>query len=376
MSSADRLRQMPQTQPVVTAASPEEEEILHASIRAGSVAQIVVAVVAVLGLIYLLKLVLITILMSVLLAFILDPLVTVLQRIRIPRPFGSLVAVVLLVALVLGLSYFFYNRALDFATELPRYSGKIRDTVGKIRSQTSKIEENTRSVVAPPDKGAKPVPVRVQQSTGVTGVITEAGGTVLEVVLAVTFVPFLIYFMLTWKDHARAASVRLFPKEHRLLAHKTLGRISNMIRGFIIGNLLIGLVNTAVTVLVFWILGLKYFYFIGVISGFGSLIPYLGVAIALLPPLAAGIGVLTKSGLTGVFLTVIGLHVISMNALYPKVVGKRLRLNPLAVTLALLFWAWIWGAMGLILAIPILGATKIICDHIDSLRGLGEWLGE
>jgi predicted PurR-regulated permease PerM len=209
-----------------------------------------------------------------------------------------------------------------------------------------------------------------------SSIITEAGGTVMEVALAVSFVPFLMYFMLTWKDHARAASVRLFPKEHRLLAHRTLGRISNMIRGFIIGNLLIGLFNTAVTVLVFWILGLKYFYFIGVISGFGSLIPYLGIVVALLPPLAAGIGTLSKAGLISVFLTVIGLHLISMNALYPKVVGKRLRLNPLAVTLALLFWAWIWGAMGLILAIPIVGATKIICDHIDSLRGLGEWLGE
>lgn len=375
MSSSDRLREMPQ--PIVTAASAEEEEVLHASIRAGSVAQIVVAVVAVLGLIYFLKLVLITILASILLAFILDPLVSLLQRIKISRPYGSLIASVLLLVVVLGLGYFFYNRAVDFATELPKYSGKIRDTVGKIRAQTSKIEENTRSAVAPPpDKGSRPVAVKVQQPTGVTGLLTEAGGTVLEVILAISFVPFLIYFMLTWKDHARAATVRLFPKEHRLLAHRTLGRISNMIRSFILGNLLIGLFNTAVTVLVFWILGLNYFYFIGVISGFASLIPYLGIVVALLPPLAAGIGVLDNPGLTGVFLTVIGLHIISMNVLYPKVVGKRLRLNPLAVTLALLFWAWIWGAMGLILAIPIIGATKIICDHIDSLRGLGEWLGE
>jgi predicted PurR-regulated permease PerM len=375
VSSSDRLREMPQA--VVTAATAEEEEVLHASIRAGSVAQIVVAVVAVLGLIYFLKLVLITILASILLAFILDPLVNLLQRIKVSRPYGSLIASVLLLVVVLGLGYFFYNRALDFATELPKYSGKIRDTVGKIRSQTSKIEENTRSAVAPPaDKGSRPVAVKVQQPTGVTGLVTEAGGTVLEVVLTISFVPFLIYFMLTWKDHARAASVRLFPKEHRLLAHRTLGRISNMIRSFILGNLLIGVFNTAVTVVVFWILGLKYFYFIGVISGFASLIPYLGIVVALLPPLAAGIGVLDNPGLTGVFLTVIGLHIISMNVLYPKVVGKRLRLNPLAVTLALLFWAWIWGAMGLILAIPILGATKIICDHIDSLRGLGEWLGE
>lgn len=374
--SSERVRQMPQA--VVTAASPEEEEVLHASIRAGSVAQIVVAVVAVLGLIYLLKLVLITVLTSMLLAFILEPLVLGLQRIRVPRPVGSMIAVVLLIGVSLGLSYFFYARALDFATELPKYSGKIRDTVGKVRSQTSKIEENTRSAVAPPpEKGSsKPIPVKVQEPTGVTGLITQAGGTVLEVVLTISFVPFLIFFMLTWKDHARAASLRLFAKEHRLIAHRTFGRISKVIRSFIVGNLIIGLINIGVSTLIFWMLGLKYFYFIGVISGFASLIPYLGVFVALLPPLAAGMGTLSKTGLLTVFVTVIGLHVVSMNVFYPKIVGKRLQLNPLAVTLALLFWAWIWGAMGLILAIPIVGATKVICDHVDSLRGLGDWLGE
>jgi predicted PurR-regulated permease PerM len=51
-------------------------------------------------------------------------------------------------------------------------------------------------------------------------------------------------------------------------------------------------------------------------------------------------------------------------------------LNPLAVTISLLFWGWLWGAMGLILAVPIMGACKIICDHIERLRPYGAWLGE
>ena len=112
------------------------------------------------------------------------------------------------------------------------------------------------------------------------------------------------------------------------------------------------------------------------ISGFVSLVPYLGVFLALLPPLSGAVGSLNTTGMIIIFVTVVGLHVLTMNVLYPKIVGKRLRLNPLAVTLALLFWAWIWGAMGLILAVPIVGATKIICDYVDSLRGLGAWLGD
>jgi predicted PurR-regulated permease PerM len=139
---------------------------------------------------------------------------------------------------------------------------------------------------------------------------------------------------------------------------------------------LLGVVAATVSTVVFWSLGIPYSYFLGVISGFVSLIPYLGVFLALLPPLVAGFGVVDRSGVLIFLVSVIGLHLATLNVLYPKIVGKRLRLNPLVVTLALFFWAWIWGAIGLILAVPLVGATKIICDYVDSLRGLGAWLGE
>lgn len=359
-----------------TAAVIEEAEILHASIRAGSIAQIVVAGIAVVGLLYLLKLVMVTTLVAILLAFVFEPLVGWFARMRVPRSAGALLAVALMVCLAGNLTYFFYNRAVDFAIQLPQYSGKIRDSLAHFRAQTTKIEESTRSVLASPKAGKQPLAVEVQEAPGLSRVISAGTGTLAEVVLAISFVPFLVYFMLTWKDHMLSATVQLFPKEHRLVAHRTVGRISAMIRSFIIGNVLIGVLGAAVSTVVFWSLGIPYFYFLGVISGFVSLIPYLGVFLALLPPLAAGIGVVDRTGVAIILLSVIGLHVATMNVLYPKIVGKRLRLNPLVVTLSLFFWAWIWGAMGLILAVPLVGATKIICDYVDSLRGLGAWLGE
>jgi len=354
----------------------EEAEVLHSSLRAGSLAQIVVAVIAVLGLIYILKLVMVTTLTSMLLAFVLEPLVIQLRRLRMPRSIAALIAVAVLLAVSLGLTYFFYSRAVDFATQLPKYSGRIRDSLGKLGKQTSALEESTRSVIGTPPDGKKPIAVEIHESPGIKNMIASGGGAVADALLGLTFVPFLIYFMLTWKDHAHAATVRLFPKEHRLATHRTIGKISEMIRSFIAGNALVGLVNAVVSGLVFWYLGIPYFYFLGVLSGFVSLIPYLGVFLALLPPLAAGIGTLNKAGLLIVFITVVGLHILSMNVLFPSIVGRRLRLNPLAVTLSLLFWAWIWGSMGLILAVPIVGATKIICDYMEPLQGFGAWLGE
>jgi predicted PurR-regulated permease PerM len=83
-----------------------------------------------------------------------------------------------------------------------------------------------------------------------------------------------------------------------------------------------------------------------------------------------------SSGLAVIIMSVLGLHLFALNVLYPKFLGSRLQLNPLAVTLSLLFWGWMWGAMGLVLAIPITAAIKIVFDHVEPMRGYGAWLGE
>ena len=121
---------------------------------------------------------------------------------------------------------------------------------------------------------------------------------------------------------------------------------------------------------------MPYFYFLGLISGFLSLVPYLGVVLAMVPPIAAGLGEIRSEDILVIVIAVIALHLFSLNVLYPKIIGKRLQLNPLAVTVALLFWGWLWGAMGLILAVPLTAAMKILFDHIEELRPYGNWLGE
>jgi predicted PurR-regulated permease PerM len=98
--------------------------------------------------------------------------------------------------------------------------------------------------------------------------------------------------------------------------------------------------------------------------------------LATIPPVIVSMNSLTVSGFAGIVAVVVTSHVIALNVLYPKIIGRRLQLNPLAVTLALLFWGWLWGAMGLILAVPLTAAIKIIFDHVDSLRAWGNWLGE
>ena len=346
------------------------------TLRAGAAAQITLSVIAVLVVCYLAKMVLVTLLVSVLIAFTLEPVVRGLERLRLPRPAGSILAVLLLCGVVWAGSYFFYNRAIDFAHQLPKYSQKIRGKLSSITKQTNDIKQTTQNILpGEAQKNKNAVPVKME-SSGASEIFTRGLGTITEVLAAIAFIPFLVYFMLSWQEHARTKTVQLFRPENRSTAYVTLGQISTMMRSFIAGNFMIGLFMSAISIAVFGFLGLPYFYFLGVISGFLSLMPYLGVVLAAVPPLAAGIGSLHEGHVIIIIATVLGLHLFSMNVLYPKVIGKRLRLNPLLVTIALLVWGWIWGALGLILAVPIMGVVKIVCDHVTSLHRFGEWMGE
>lgn len=339
-----------------------------------TIALIILSTAAVLTLMYFAKPILVVTLVSVLLSFILAPIVEGCDRAHLPRAFGAGIAVLLLVLVCYGAMYFSYNRAVAFLDDLPKYSERIRESVIRFRQRTEKIQKTAENVL-PADQEDRNA-VKVQQTSNWTDRLTAGAGTVTEIVLLIGFIPFLTYFMLSWQEHVRSSTVMLFKLEHRNTAYVTLGLISAMIRSFIVGNLVVGIFISIVSTVVFGALGLPYFYFLGVLSGFLSLIPYLGVILAMVPPVLAGIGQISSEQILVIVATVVGLHLFAINVLYPKIIGKRLQLNPLAVTLALLLWGWLWGAMGLILAVPITAAMKIIFDHVEALRPWGAWLGE
>jgi predicted PurR-regulated permease PerM len=343
-------------------------------IRQNSSANVIIAFVAIIAALHFAQLVFIVLFVSLLLAFVLEPVTRGFERIRLPRSVAALLAVLIFVGALYGLAYVSYNKAVDFAEELPRYSGEVRQMIGKVRKQAQTFEKSTQQVL--PDDVTDKKTIKVQQQSSWSDKLFNGLGTATELIFAASFVPFLAYFMLSWKEHTRKNSVLLFNHQNRSTAYAALGAITEMIRAFIVGNFLVGLFIGALSTVIFGLMGLPYFYFIGFISGFLSLVPYLGVVVAAIPPLLTGVGHVHSSGFFIILGAVVGLHLFALNVLYPKFLGKRMQLNPLAVTVSLLFWGWVWGAMGLILAIPLTAAIKIICDHIESASAIGGWLGE
>jgi len=327
-----------------------------------------IGIATILGLCYWGELVLAVMLVSVLLAFILAPVMELFIRLHLPRGLAAAVAVILLLSLIAGLVYYSSNQAIIFVQDLPKYTRTIRQEIPHVQQQADALGDKEPGV---PAKSADSRP-----TTNWEDILTRGFGSVSQALLAASFVPFLVYFMLSWQHHVRSATVMLFSLENRNTAYVTLGLISAMIRSFMVGNLLIGLFLGTASTIAFAILNLPFSYFIGFISGFLSLVPYLGVVLAMAPPIFVSIGHMDSGNTVVIVMIVLGLHLIALNVLYPKFLGNRLQLNPLAVTIALLVWGWLWGAMGLVLAVPITAAMKIVFDHIESLKPYGAWMGE
>jgi predicted PurR-regulated permease PerM len=361
---------MPASESPIQLASPQDPAAAapRSQSRPTHWAMNLLGICSVLALCYYGQVVLTVMFASVLLAFILAPVADLLMRLRLPRALAAAIAILLLIAALIGIVDYSYNQAASFLQDLPKYTIKVRDDLMRFRKRAESFE------VLSPDREKGVISVR--PATEWTDLLTRGFGSVGQALVAASFVPFLAYFMLTWQQHVRSATVMLFPMENRHTAYVALGLISSMIRSFMVGNLLIGLLLGVVSTLVFWSFHLPFFYFVGFISGFLSMVPYMGVLLALAPPILVGLGHIEAEDLFTIVVVVLGLHLLAMNVLYPKFLGKRLQLNPLAVTMSLLLWAWLWGAVGLVLAIPITAAMKIVFDHVESLKPYGTWLGE
>lgn len=317
--------------------------------------------------------VLMTVLLSVLVAYFLDPLVEFLERFRVPRFAGALIAVLLSLSLVALIGWMVVDRAQSFADDWPKYREPLRQYASAIMSRIERIESGFREIT-PQEKTAR-ASVQVDGGQSLRSLLFAGLGSLYSILLAATFVPFLVFFMLAGKRDMWHATMQLFPSSERTRVKNTIDDISVMLRSYVAGNMIVMAILVVVSWVFFVAIGLDYPMLNALASGALNMVPYLGVVLAILPPVIVG---LTKFGgwqLAGIAGMLGFFHLIAGNVLIPALVGKKVHLNALAVTVSLLFWGWMWGGIGFILGIPITATAKVICDRVDRWQPIGRWLG-
>lgn len=374
--------------------------------RSRSLANALAAIALLITLLYFGRLFFITLVTAVLLSFILEPVVMLFMRLRLPRGVASFIACSLSLLALYGIGVGVYTQALGLSEEIPVYSRRINSLIDSAAGQIESLEKSATDILVPKrlrEPAPSPLPppeqqtaaarkrrsvepplpppvqeVRIRQDrSAVVAWFYDNLGAFYDVLLMASFVPFLIYFMLSWRDHFRRTWLNLFEGEKRDLAQRAWSGIAGAARAYVVGNFLLGVLLSVMSCVFFYFVRLPYWQLVGPMSGFLSLVPYIGLPLAIIPPFFAALpvyGQLAPYLLIGT--TTALFHLLALNLLYPKLVGARVHLNPLAVTVALMFWYLLWGGAGLILAIPVTAGIKAVLDNIPSLRGYGRLLGD
>jgi predicted PurR-regulated permease PerM len=349
------------------------DEDIHITARAIPLLRIIASGI-VFAFLYFASSVVMTLLLSAITAYFLEPVVEFLERMRVPRGLGALMVLLAVMLLVGGLGFLVANRTDQFAADWPRYSAALRDATTAIDRKLATLENQVEGIS--PEEGKERQPLRLDEGRPLRDFVFLGVGSLYSFLLVATFLPFLVFFMLASKPQIWKATMELFPAGKRTRVKEALDQVSTMVRGYLVGNALVALILMLATSGFFLMMHLDYPFLAGCASGLLNLVPYLGVVLAWLPPFFIGVVKWNTVGpYLGIAATLLFFHIVGLNVLMPAIVGRRVHLNPLAVTIALLLWGWLWGAIGLVLAIPITATIKVICDHVEGWESAGRWLG-
>ena len=384
---------------------------------ARSVSLRIIALAMLIALLYYGQLFLITMISSVIIAFILEPFVILIMKLRIGRGFASFLAcsIALLGVYLLALAAF--TQISQLMEDLPQYSLKMNALVDRVSDRVEGFERSIAQIMprrlqepganptlapgaaaaastaasgtasnsvrrrratdpVPPTPGVPEVRL-YQPRPNILLLLYSSISSYYNPLLMFSFVPFLVYFMLSWREHMRRAFLGMFHGESKDVASRSWHAIAGMARAYMAGNFMLGLVLGLFSTIFFILVQLPYPFLIGPLSGFLSIVPYLGLPMALLPPVLAALPVYSNLGAYLIIASTVGfLHLVGLNLLYPKMVGSRVHLNPLAVTVALMFWGLLWGGAGLVLAIPVTAGMKAVFDNVSGLEVYGRLLGD
>ncbi|MBV9745092.1 MAG: AI-2E family transporter [Acidobacteriia bacterium] len=357
----------------------------------------------------------ITSVVAIMIAFILEPFVALLMRVRFPRSLASFVVCTLALVILWVLGFGAYSQLSALYDQLPTYGERIASLVDSVQQKIENGEQQTYRALIParqrqqeeqaraaqeaaaaqarsaqksrrraqqPAAPITPEPpaipeVRIHEERTPIGTFIYTGlSSFYQTLLMLSFIPFLVYFMLSWRDHINRSFLQFFHGEDRMIAARSLAGVADMVRAFVVGNFLLGLLLAAISSGIFAWFRLPFPLLAGSLSGFLTLVPYIGLPLAMVPPLFAALSPNELKVYVGVVVGVAVLHLVALNLLYPKIVGSRVHLNPLVVTFSLMVWGFLWDAPGLLLAIPITAALKAVCDNVKDLRPFGKFLGD
>ena len=355
-----------------------------------------IAIFLVVGALWVAKAVLIPIALAILLTFILAPICNRLERWHFGRVMSVIVVTALSFMIIGVIGWIVAGQFLDLATNLQFYRANIREKVIAIRSPasgtisriTENIKELTQDVLKPPvtvgpapqqdPEEPKPVPVVVErEALGPVDATREVIGPLFAPLASAGIVIVFVIFMLLQRNDLRDKIIRLIGQGRLTVATQAIDDAASRVSRFLLMQLLINATYGVAVAIGLFLIGLPNALLWGVLAMLVRFIPYAGPWIGALFPIALSMAVFDSW--TPVLLTAglfVVIELISNNVMEPLLYGSKTGISAIAVLASAVFWAWLWGPVGLVLATPLTVCVVVLGRYVTQLEFLSVLLSD
>ena len=338
--------------------------------------------------------VLIPFILAGLVFYALDPLVDRLERHHVPRGLGAGLAIAIVLSALGGVSYTLAGDALGVVGELPAAAQKIRaqwtadinhepTAIDRVQEAARAIDETAAAAAAAAAAGATPRGVtRVQIEAPIFRVsdyLFSSSMGALNLLGQTALVLFLAFFLLVYDDLFKRKLVESIGPTlgRKRITVQILNDIAVQIERYIVVQVFTSAAVGVATGLSLMAVGLNNPWVWGVAAAVFNVIPYFGPLVV-----AAGLGIVgylqfeSAAWALGVAGIAMGITTLEGFWLTPMLMGRVSEMNRIALFAGLLFWSWLWGIPGMLLAIPMMVVAKVVCDRVEGLQPIGRMLGE
>lgn len=350
------------------------------------------SIVLVVAVLYFAREIFIPLTLAVLFSFLLAPLVTRLRRWGVWRVPSVLIVVTFAFALLAVIGVLMTSQLTDLGRKMPEYQHNVHQKLqsisessygfmGRITRVMHNVSEElkpSRSPAQPRPGDPKPVPVEIREGDiSPMQIVPKVLGSLFGMLIIVVMIVVFVIFMLLQQEDLRDRVIRLVGWRQLNLTTKALDEASERVSRYLVAQLV---VNTAFGIpagVALYFLGVPNPILWGVLAALLRYIPYLGIWIAAIMPAAVVFAI--DPGwmkLFGVFGIYVGIDLIMSNFIEPFLYGNTTGLTPLAILIAAVFWAWLWGGVGLLLATPLTVCLAVIGRYVPSLQFLGVLLSD
>lgn len=356
-----------------------------------SASLVVLALLAGIFMLHWARAILVPLLLGLTFSYALSPLVTRLERLRVPRSVGAALVLLAVLASVGATAVSLQDDATAFVESLPQAAQKLRQVaraqrnqpetaIDKVQKAATELEraasESSKAAAPAPERGVTRVQIERPRFSVHDYLLDQAPGLFAALAQA-TIVLFLTYFLLASGDSFRRKMVTLAGPTftRRKITVQALDEITDQVQRYLRVQVLISAIVGIATGIAYWAIGVDHAAVWGVLALLLNFIPYLGSIIVTGASALAGF-VQFGSVDMGLLLggTSIALHTVSGHLLTPWLTSRASRINPVAVFVGVLVFGWLWGVWGLLLGTPVLLIVKAVCDRVDDFRPLGALL--